>query len=250
MRVLISWSGEHSERVAGILRDWLPMVIQSIDPWVSSEDIAKGDRWTVELDEALRESGFGIVCINAQNAHEPWINFEAGAMSNSLQSSRVSPLLMGIGPEQLPGTLAQFQCTQAERKDVRRLVGSINECLEKPVSKDRIDAAFDLAWPRLEGQLETIELPEEIPEEAGAPASGGLPDDQIKILILLGKVGNNRPNANEIARAINENLTRTKYHLDKLKARGLVHPLLSALEPARYVLTEGGRAFLVEKNLI
>ena len=42
MKVFISWSGNKSHKVAMIFREWLPSVIQSLEPYVSSEDIDKG----------------------------------------------------------------------------------------------------------------------------------------------------------------------------------------------------------------
>jgi len=46
--VFISWSGERSGLVAAALHDWLPMVVQTADPWMSSEGIEKGTRGLVE----------------------------------------------------------------------------------------------------------------------------------------------------------------------------------------------------------
>src|SRR6476646_5302906 len=60
MKVLISWSGELSHRVALLLREWLPMFIQVAEPWVSSEDIAKGELWRTELAKELEEGSVGI----------------------------------------------------------------------------------------------------------------------------------------------------------------------------------------------
>ena len=46
MKVFISWSRDISHETALAFKGWLPSVIQSIESFVSSEDIAKGGRWT------------------------------------------------------------------------------------------------------------------------------------------------------------------------------------------------------------
>jgi hypothetical protein len=44
MRVFISWSGEPSRSIAQALGDWLPMVVQHVEAWMSDMDIESGGR--------------------------------------------------------------------------------------------------------------------------------------------------------------------------------------------------------------
>ena len=55
MKVFISWSDKTNRRVAEALGEWLPYVIQAIDPFVSSGNIDKGERWGDELNNQLRK---------------------------------------------------------------------------------------------------------------------------------------------------------------------------------------------------
>ena len=81
MRVFISWSGQRSLAVGEALRDWLPLVIQSIRPFLSSTDIRAGQSWFNEISDHLKETNFGICCVTPANQSEPWLNFEAGAIA-------------------------------------------------------------------------------------------------------------------------------------------------------------------------
>ena len=58
MKVFISWSGPTSNRIALAFRDWLPCVLQTVDPYVSSEDIEKGRRWSADIAKELGRTGF------------------------------------------------------------------------------------------------------------------------------------------------------------------------------------------------
>ena len=49
MKIFVSWSGDFSHAVAKALKDWLPNVIQAVEVFLSSEDIAKGSQWFHEL---------------------------------------------------------------------------------------------------------------------------------------------------------------------------------------------------------
>ena len=77
MKVFISWSGNKSHMVVLVFRDWLPSVIQSIEPYVSFEDIDKGARWSTDIANEPEDSTFGIFCVTKENLEAPWLSFEA-----------------------------------------------------------------------------------------------------------------------------------------------------------------------------
>ena len=157
MKVFISWSGELSHKVAVVLKDWLPLVIQSVEAYVSSEDIDKGARWSSDISKALEESFFGVLCITSDNIDAPWINFEAGALSKSFEKSRISPFLFGITRAQVQGPLLQFQSTIFERDDVKKLVISINKASDGVCLEDqRLEKMFEVLWPQLEEDLNKL----------------------------------------------------------------------------------------------
>jgi len=39
MKIFISWSGPRSAAVAELFKEYLPMINNAFDPWLSSEDI-------------------------------------------------------------------------------------------------------------------------------------------------------------------------------------------------------------------
>jgi hypothetical protein len=59
MKVFLSWSGERSRAIAEALREWIPNVIQAVQPWMSAEDIDKGLRWISEVAIELEQTRFG-----------------------------------------------------------------------------------------------------------------------------------------------------------------------------------------------
>ena len=86
MGVFISRSGKNSisYKVAMLLREWLPNVIQTVKPFLSAVDIDAGSQWTSQMFQALKETQVGIICVTRTNQAEPWINFEAGALAKAM----------------------------------------------------------------------------------------------------------------------------------------------------------------------
>ncbi len=133
MKVFISWSGNISLKVALIFRDWLPSVIQSIEPYVSSEDIDKGARWSTDIAKELENSTFGILCVTKENLEAPWLSFEAGALSKTMEKSFVSPFLFDIKRSEVQGPILQFQSTIFEKDDIKKWSKHLTEPVEMPV---------------------------------------------------------------------------------------------------------------------
>jgi hypothetical protein len=157
MKVFISWSGNKSHKVALVFRDWFPSVIQSIEPYVSSEDIDKGARWSTDIAKELENSTFGILCVTKENLEAPWLSFEAGALSKTMDKSFVSPFLFDIKRSEVNGPILQFQSTIFQKDDIKKLVKTLNKaCDEASISDARLEKAFDVWYPTLETELNNL----------------------------------------------------------------------------------------------
>ncbi len=148
MIVFISQSGESSRYVAEGLRDWVQGVINAVQPWVSAKDLKPGVAWFSSIADELERANFGVVCLTAENVDEPWLHFEAGALSKIVGQAHVVPYLIDLQPADLTGPFAQFQAVASDENGTRQLMHTINAALEtvseKPLTKELLDQAFEL----------------------------------------------------------------------------------------------------------
>lgn len=157
MKVFISWSGNKSHKVGLVFREWLPSVIQSLEPYVSSEDIDKGARWSSDIAKELEDSTFGILCVTKDNLHAPWLSFEAGALSKTMDKAFVTPFLFDIKRSEVNGPILQFQSTVFEKEDIKKLIYTLNNaCGENGIPETRLDKVFEVWYPILEKELNNI----------------------------------------------------------------------------------------------
>ena len=156
LKIFISWSGERSEALAKALRDWLPLVLHYVSPWLSQSDIKAGDRWSIEIAKELENCNFGIICITRENLNAPWILFEAGALAKSMQDGRVIPLLLDLELKDLSGPLAQFQAKKSDETGMKELISSLNKSSAAPVPEVQLEKLFSALWTDLDKQLGTI----------------------------------------------------------------------------------------------
>ena len=156
MNVFLSWSGESSKAVAAALDKWLRFVFPEVKTWMSDRAIEAGARWGTELDRQLENTHLGVLCLSPDNLASPWMLFEAGALSKSVDTSRVVPYCIGVSPEEVQGPLSRFQGVPADKEGTFKLLKSINAILENNRADEDLVRIFNKWWPDLKDQLATV----------------------------------------------------------------------------------------------
>lgn len=259
MDIFLSWSGESSRALAKILRDWLRTVLPYARPWLSSEDIRKGKPWDSELAKRLEATSYSIVCVTSlKAATAPWVNFEAGAVSKYVDHAHVSPLLVGVSPEDIGGLpLSRFQCTRFNRKDVARLLRSINESASPRLKASVLERNLHNTWRQLQDDVARLDSAEESRDSTVDYSS----DDQDgpnarlaaieeRILEFIADNPDSYLTSEDVHDQVGEHHVRVRHHLDRLAKAGLLHGYWGTEGPTTYASTEKGRAYLVEHDLV
>jgi hypothetical protein len=156
MKVFLSWSGPRSKYIAECLRWWLPKVIQSLQPWMSAEDIDKGTSWDSAIAGELRDTKVGIICLTPENASAPWIHFESGALAKTVEKAYVCTYVYDMQFSAIVGPLTRFQATKMEKDDTRKLIQTVNSALSVPLEKEELNENFEMWWGRLEERLKSV----------------------------------------------------------------------------------------------
>ena len=253
-KIFISWSGETSHKIALLLRDWLPALVENAETWVSSEDILKGERWGVELSRQLAETSFGIICLDPTNIQSPWLNFEAGALSKSIEHGKVFPLLYNIPPNDFKGPLSQFQVTTFEKDDLLKLVRSLNQNIgTSKIPPERLHKTFEIVYPGLINAIQQLKITA-IPEKKASPKSttpltsdkeSGISPLELKVLQLLSL--HNYLDTASILKEIEIPNRVAGYYINNLKEKGLIGVYSSS--NSTWYITKEGVGVLVENNL-
>jgi len=157
MKVFISWSGPLSQKIGEAIKDWLPAVLQSVKPYFTPSDIEKGSRWGADIATELEQSKIGIFIFTQDNLDSQWMIFEAGAISKTLDSSKVCPILFGLDNSDFKGPLTQFQTSQFNKNDFKKLIRAINNNITDTKLDDKVlDEVFEMWWPKLETKVSNL----------------------------------------------------------------------------------------------
>lgn len=156
MKIFLNWSDDSSRSLAAFLVDWLPKVLQRLDPW-HSDRMKAGEQWFQEHMVQLRASECGLLCLNRASFSSKWLFFEAGAMAAA--ASRIVPLLFDFEPEELPQPLSglQVQAVKLTEEGVSNLIESLNNMLGNEKLRDEhLKSAFNEQWPKLATKLQEL----------------------------------------------------------------------------------------------
>src|SRR6516162_4741717 len=155
-KLFICLGGERSKEIAAFLRDWLRNVHQNIEPFMSEEDIGKGERWSKVLTDKLEDSDFGLVCLTSENLTAPWLHFEAGALSK-IAGSHLVPILYKVQTEDINGPLKDFQAASLDNKaQMRHVLTQINDVMADQ-GNSNWPGTFEVLWGEVEKKVKSLD---------------------------------------------------------------------------------------------
>lgn len=173
MKVFMSWSGTRSKAAAELLHDWIKCVIQASRPWISTRGIGRGAVWFSEINNELKDTSVGIICLTHQNKTAPWILFEAGALAKGLTTTKVCTFLVDLHPADIQDPLAQFNHTLPSKDGMMSLAATLNAALEAPLDSNTLEKVFEAFWPKFEQDFTDLiaQFPQEVNVEPRSETS-------------------------------------------------------------------------------
>jgi len=160
--VFISWSKSASLEIAKLLKPFLEDVLGTATIFMS-QAMEGGSRWAMEIPQHLEICNAGLVLVTPENRHEPWLHFEAGALSKHIDGSRVVPLLCGSSVGEIQGTpLSMFQAKNFDHDDLLEICTLFGATFAIP--EEAVRRRFERNWVELESEVVPIT------QKSGEPA--------------------------------------------------------------------------------
>lgn len=197
MRIFLSWSKEESKKYATIFKNELSILFPKAELFLSDQDISMGSNSISEIFKNLSEVDYGLIFITSANKNEAWLNFEAGAISNSIGENKVIPIAFrGIKLGELISPIANFHGFDFGEEKFKKAMRDINESFEEPMSPNTFERLLGTSWENITSEIKEVEKSES-GEVEGNPIIEKLDFITSEILKLskdIGKVKVYRPN--------------------------------------------------------
>jgi hypothetical protein len=212
-------------------------MFESVEPYMSARDNEAGVRWSAVISSQLDESDFGILCLTPDNLQAPWLLFEAGALSKSVDVARVVPVLWNLAPADVTTPLSQFHMKEVDESGVRDVVLAINSALERPRPDAALNAAFEALWPSLQRRLNDVSCP--------SPSSSPRRTERqiLEEILEIVRISNQGPTPSSAAL-----VTAARADVRTRREQRLVAELQEQLDKGSYIEVEQGRLTVHVRN--
>ncbi|MGV9206255.1 MAG: toll/interleukin-1 receptor domain-containing protein [Promethearchaeia archaeon] len=178
MNVFLSWSGDESKEFARIFSEWLPLIFQNIKIFYSEDDISKGEFWTSRLRQELQTNDTGIIFLTKDNMNNPWILFEAGALTNGIGKGKITPILFDFEIKELNNPLNLFNVAKFQQEDIYKLLKSINKDLgDNGITEKQLETYFNRFWKDINDNISRIQK-----EYKNTDSAESQPKDQTELI--------------------------------------------------------------------
>jgi predicted nucleotide-binding protein len=154
VKVFLSWSGQQSRDAAVLLRDFIPQVLQEVEPWLADGDLQSGQSIGHSINSAIETSDVAIACVTRANMSSTWMNYELGVAASSQKP--ILPVLVNLEPSELVAPLSSHLAIRLDRTGLRDLLLELNRAAEHPLYSQVLDDVFDINWPRLAPALTAL----------------------------------------------------------------------------------------------
>ena len=140
----------------------------------------------------------------------------------------------------------------SELRQVQSMIGAIQsehaEIHEKRIELMTENAELRQEVISLKEEIARLKSEHELAMQSNSSDSSKLNEHEKEILILLSQTEN--CSTNTIAHRIGQNITKTKFWLERLTDRDFVNYTLTIGSPSNYYLIQDGREFLVNHDLV
>ncbi|MDQ0923335.1 putative nucleotide-binding protein [Pseudarthrobacter sp. W1I19] len=153
MKVFISWSGEVSQHAAQALRNWIPQVLQSIEPWLASTDARPGHLVAHEIQQNLQDASAVLLCLTRQNMLSESFRDEYYALQEA--GPLIMPVCIDFSPNELGRSFPSNRAVALDSPGIRSLVTLLNELSDDPLNQTKLDRLLGIWSPKLEEELAT-----------------------------------------------------------------------------------------------
>lgn len=179
MKIFLNWSGEESRRVADLLREWLPELFDSVEPWMAADTFGRNNRWLEANSGGFDQAAMIVACITRANIHSDWSSLDPSSFEYSVADIPPQLVLLAspdVNLETFRPIKHPYNVLELGHDGLEILVQQINGLTDRPVQNDVLIDRFAAMWPRFEAKLKNRESRAQVAASVNKDVEGRMPD--------------------------------------------------------------------------